>query len=210
MHSGRTSFGLLHVRGKTSGTKLIEPKSGKIIRRPMIKRCVLVIALTIFFWVNRAPAPIVEQEEKPAATATAAAEKSEAPKRKHSTRSISTEQSPSEQTETRTRKSGSAAASIGPARFAGTWTGKINQGMLGHVASSITVDANAASVQLSHNLGGNTRSATINGNSLTWKSGVAGEINWTLIPNSDGQTAQVTMKGMVLNDTTTFRRGQSK
>lgn len=165
-------------------------------------------AALLLISAHRLPAPIVEQEEKPAPTATAAPEKSEAPKRKHSTKSASTEQSPSEQTETRTKKSASAPVSSGPARFAGTWSGKVNQGFLGHVASSITVDANAASVQLSHNLGGNTRPATISGNSLTWKSGVAGEITWTLMPNSDGQTAQVTMKGMVLNDTVTFRRSK--
>ena len=148
---------------------------------------------------HRLPAPIIEQEDKPAP------EKSEAPKRKRATKS--TEDSSSAQTETKV-KTFRASVSQGPARFAGTWSGKIKQGLLGHVASSLTVNANGTSVELSHNLGGNTRPATISGNSLTWKSGVAGEITWTLIPNSDGQTAQITMKGLMLNDATTFRRGQ--
>jgi outer membrane biosynthesis protein TonB len=159
--------------------------------------------ITLVLTAHRLPAPIVE-EEKP--TPAPAPQQSEAPKRKHSARSTTTEQS-SAQTETKT-KAASAPVSRGPARFAGTWTGKVNQGLLGHVATSLTVDANASSVELSRNLGGSTRPATTNGSTLSWKSGVAGEINWTLTPNSDGQTAQVTMKGVMLNETTTFRRGK--
>jgi hypothetical protein len=170
----------------------------------MNTRTVSVLIVVLFFSVHRVPAPIVE-EEKPTPAPSAA--QPEAPKRKRSTKSSSNEESSSNQPETKA-KQGRAPAFQGPARFAGTWTGKVNQGLLGHVASSVTVNADATSVELSHNLGGNTRLAAINGNSLTWKSGVAGEITWTLTPNSDGQTAQITMKGMVLNDTTTFRRGK--
>lgn len=153
-------------------------------------------------WVDRLPAPIVE-EQKPTPTA----EHSEAPKRKRSTKSTTTEKS-SAQTETRTQARPAPAAE-GPARFAGTWNGKVNQGLLGHVPTSVTVDPTATSVELNRNLGGGTRPATINGNTISWHSGVMGEVTWTLTPNSDGQTAQVTMKGMLLNDTTTFRRGQT-
>jgi cytoskeletal protein RodZ len=151
---------------------------------------------------HRLPAPIVEEEKS-----TPAAEQSEAPKRKRSTRSTTTEKS-SAQTETRTQAA-PAPVVQGPARFAGTWNGKINQGLLGHVPTSVTIDSNATSVELNRNLGGGNRAATTNGNSISWHSGVAGEITWTLIPNGDGQTAQVTMKGMLLNDTVTFRRGQT-
>lgn len=164
--------------------------------------CILVTIVSILLWVDRLPAPIVE-EEKP----TPAAEESASPRRKHAARSTSTEQTPSAQTETKS-KPAPAPVSQGPARFAGTWTGKVNQGLLGHAQSSVTIDANAISVELGHNLGGSTRPVTINGNSISWKSGVAGEITWTLTPNNDGQTAQVTMKGLMLNDTTTFRRGR--
>jgi hypothetical protein len=151
---------------------------------------------------QRLPAPIVE-EEKP----TPAAEPSEQPKRKRSTRSTTTEQS-SAQTETRP-KALPAPVAQGSARFAGTWIGKVNQGLLGHVSTTVTVDSNATSVELNRNLGGGNRPVTINGNTILWHSGVAGEVKWTLTPNSDAQTAQVTMKGMLLNDTMTFRRGQS-
>jgi len=168
------------------------------------KTLLLIIFVALFVWIERAPAPIVE-EEKP--TPVPAPQQSEAPKRKHAARSTTGEQSPSAQTEIKS-KPASAPAPQGPARFAGTWTGKVNQGLLGHVQTSLTVNANATAVELSHNLGGATRPVAINGNSITWKSGVAGEITWTLTPNSDGQTAEVTMKGLMLNDKTTFRRGQ--
>ena len=164
--------------------------------------CILVTVVSIFLWVDRLPAPIVE-EEKP----KPAAEQSEALKRKRSKRSTTTGQ-PSAQTETRTQATPAPAAE-GPARFAGTWNGKVNQGLLGHVPTSVTVDPTATSVELNHNLGGGTRPATINGNTISWHSGMMGEVTWTLTPNSDGQTAQVTMKGMLLNDSATFRRGQA-
>ena len=168
----------------------------------MKRRSLLVAAVTIFLSVDRLPAPIVE-EEKP--TPAPIAEQSEAPKRKHSPRSTSSAEESSAEAANKTKP---APASQGPARFAGSWTGKISQGLLGHVPTSVTVNANATSVELNHNLGGGTRPVTINGNIISWKSGVAGEITWTLTPSSDGQTAQVTMKGLLLNDTTTFRRVQ--
>jgi cytoskeletal protein RodZ len=164
--------------------------------------CIIVTVVSILLWVDRLPAPIVE-EEKP----TPAAEKSEQPTRRRSTRSTTTEKS-SAQTETRTQAT-PASVVEGPARFAGTWNGKVNQGLLGHVPTSVTVNATATSVELNRNLGGGTRPATINGNMISWHSGVMGEVTWTLAPNSDGQTAQVTMKGMLLNDSATFRRGQA-
>ena len=164
--------------------------------------CILVTVVSILLWVDRLSAPIVE-EEKP----TSAAAQSEAPKRKRSKRSTTTGQ-PSAQTKTRTQAT-PAPVTEGPARFAGMWNGKVNQGLLGHVPTSVTVDATATSVELNHNLGAGTKPITTNGNTISWRTGVIGEVTWTLIPNSDGQTAQVTMKGMLLNDSATFRRGQA-
>lgn len=146
--------------------------------------CILVTVVSILLWVDRLSAPIVE-EEKP----TSAAAQSEAPKRKHSTRSTTTEKS-STQTETRI-KAAPAPGLQAPARFAGTWSGKVNQGLFGHVQTTVTVDPTATSVELNHNLGGGTRPATTSGNTISWHSGVMGEITWTLTPNSDSQTAQV-------------------
>src|SRR5438270_9861888 len=137
--------------------------------------CILVTGVSILLWVDRLPAPIVE-EEKP----KPAAEQSEAPKRKRSTRSTTTEKSA--QTETRTQATPTQVVE-GPARFAGTWNGRVNQGLLGHVPTSVTVDPTATSVELNRNLGGGNRPATINGNTISWHSGVMGEVTWTLIPN---------------------------
>ena len=163
-------------------------------------RCVLFTAVIILLGLDRLPAPIVE-EEKP----TPAAEQPEAPRRKRSTRSTATEQTSAPAR----AKATPEPASQGPARFAGTWNGKVNQGLLGHVQTSVTVDPTATSVELSHNLGGGTRSLTTSGNTISWKTGVVGEVAWSLTPNSDGQTAEVTMKGLLLNDSATFRRGQA-
>ena len=165
--------------------------------------CTTTIALAFLTAAERLPAPIVEEEK---ATPAPATEQAEAPKKKHSKKSTSTaEQSPSPQSETKKKP---APVMSGPARFAGTWTGKVNQGLLGHVETSFTIDPTGASVELSENLGGGSKKVTTNGNSITWKSGVAGEITWTLTPNSDGQTAQVTMKGLMLKDTMTFHKGR--
>jgi hypothetical protein len=77
------------------------------------------------------------------------------------------------------------------------------------VQTTFTVDSNATSVELSHNLGGGSKPATTSGNTISWRSGVTGEISWTLTPSNDGQTAQVAMKGLMLSDSATFRRGQA-
>jgi len=171
----------------------------------MSRRSILLFTVALLIAAHDLPAPIVE-EEKP----TPAPEQSQAtkPKTKRPTKSaaISEEQTPAK-TEPRA-KPPPQPASLGPARFAGTWTGKINQGVLGHVRTTLTIDSTATSFDLSHNLGGGSKRLTVNGNTASWKSGTVGEIAWTLAPNSDGQTAQVAMKGLLLNDTTTFRRGQ--
>ena len=116
----------------------------------------LLTAALLLITAHRLPAPIVEEEK-----ATPSAEQSEAPKRKHSTK---TTQSSEEQASTREPRAKTAPAPVsqGPARFAGTWSGKVNQGLLGHVPTSVTVDATATSVELNRNLGGGTRPATIN------------------------------------------------
>jgi hypothetical protein len=143
----------------------------------------------------RLPAPIVESEENPPPKPTQSEAPRSAPKhsRKSEVKSSDTESSPNH----------------GPVRFAGSWRGKISQGLLGHTETTFSVSADATSVALSHNFGGGSKPATVSGGTLSWHSGLMGEIAWTLTPNGDGQTARVTMKGLVVNDTTTFRRGSS-
>ncbi len=167
--------------------------------RTVARICLICLLLMT---AHRLPAPIVE-EEKP----TPAPEQSEAPKQKHSAKSKTTLEEEAVVKTERRAKPAPPPAMQGPSRFAGTWKGKINQGVLGHVQTTFVVDPTATSIELSHNLGGGKRPLTANGNTISRKTGVVGEVAWTLSPNSDGQTAQITMKGLLLNDTTTFRRG---
>jgi len=89
----------------------------------------------------------------------------------------------------------------GPARFAGTWTGTINQGVLGTPQVKIVVNTNATLVTHSSNLSGamGTHAATINGDTLKWHTGWGwlNGLTWTLTPNHDGQTAVATSKSLV-------------
>jgi len=169
--------------------------------RTIAKLCLIYCLLLIT--AHHLPAPIVEPEEKP----TPAPQQSKAPKPNHSTKpETALEEQPSAKIEKRAQPAPRPAVQ-GPPRFAGTWTGKINQGVLGHVKTSLTIDTNATSIQLSRNLGGSSKPLTVSGSTASWKSGAMGEIAWTLTPSSDGQTAQVTMKGLMLTDSATFRRG---
>ncbi|MEY2481242.1 MAG: Gram-negative bacterial TonB protein C-terminal [Verrucomicrobiota bacterium] len=168
----------------------------------MIRRAILLSFVALLLTTFRLPAPIVEEEK-----ATPAPQEEQAkPKIKHA-KKVKSEEPEAAKTATKVPEPAKPEPITGPARFAGAWTGKISQGLLGHVASTVTVDATASSVELSHNLGGGSRRAALAGDTLTWHSGMVGEISWTLTPNSDGQTAQVTMKGLFAHDTQTFRRG---
>jgi len=143
------------------------------------------------------PAPIIEQP-------TPAPAQSEAPKQKRSKKSTPAQQSPSAQVET---KSKSTPVAQGPLRFAGTWTGTINQGVAGDITVSLSINANATSVQETSRLGTFAHPATIGGNLMTWKSGWLSEINWTFAPNNNGKTAAVTSKSPFgVNGSATFRR----
>ena len=166
----------------------------------------LVVTLSILVAAaHRLPAPISEIQENVTPAPSVAPEQTSKPKKSRAKAAAAESES--------TIKSKSRAATpappalLGPAKFAGAWSGKISQGLLGHNVSTLTIASDATSVELSHNLGGGTSRATINGGTISWNSGVVGEIKWTLAPNSDGQTAKVTMKGLLVNDTQTFRRG---
>jgi hypothetical protein len=130
--------------------------------------CFLLVTLSILIPAQRVPAPIVEPEEKP----TPAAEESEAPKRKHSTKSKTTS-SDAEQPKAQSSPSSAPGRSLpsGPAKFAGTWSGRINQGILGDIQITLVVNANATSVTDSSKYGGATHAATLNGNTLEWHAG---------------------------------------
>jgi hypothetical protein len=153
---------------------------------------------------HRLPAPIVETEEKP----TPAPDQSEAPKPKEkhsrakSTSSSNEASAKAEPHAARTRE--------GPARFAGTWAGRINQGILGNVEFTLVVNDAANSVRESANGLHFTHPAILNGNTLSWQSGLLNEVAWTLTPSSDGRTALATShSGLGVNGSATFRRVQN-
>ena len=152
--------------------------------------CLFVSLLTL----QESPAPIVE-EEKPTPAPSAA--QSEAPKRKHSSKSKAVSEEPSSaKIETRARPT-AAPTLQGPARFAGTWTGKINSGVVGNIQIKLVTSADARSVTDSSNYGGTTYATRLKGNTLDWHAGWLKEITWTLTPNPDGQTAAVTSKSVL-------------
>ena len=170
----------------------------KLVSRICLICCLLVAT------AHRLPAPIVETEENP----TPAPEQSEAPKpkEKHSqAKSTTPSNEPSTKPEpraTRTRE--------GPARFAGTWIGRINQGIFGNVEFTLVVNDAANAVRETSNGLHFTHPAILNGNTLSWQAGILNEIAWTLTPNSDGRTALATShSGLGVNGAATFRRVQN-
>lgn len=165
-------------------------------------RLLLSIAFLIFIAPLHLPAPIVEEEK-----ATPAPEEQAKPQTKHSKKTKSEDSESAKSHVTKPPEPPKPPPPTGSARFAGPWTGKFTSGPLGRLPSTLTVDATASSVELSQNLGGGSRRATAAGDTLTWHAGILGEVAWTLTLNSDGQTAQVTMKGLFGHNSQVFRRG---
>src|SRR5438874_13057901 len=127
----------------------------------LVSRICLICCL-LSATAHRLPAPIVETEEKP----TPAPEQSEAPqpKEKHS-RAKSTTSSNEPLTKPEPRP---ARTREGPARFAGTWTGRINQGILGNVEFTLVVNDAANAVRVSCNGVHFTHPVILYVNTLTW------------------------------------------
>ena len=163
-----------------------------------MKRRAIVLVLSILFaTTHRVPAPIQEIPESPTPVAKERAKPKETQSKSRSVESETT------------NKSSSPVIPLaqGPARFAGTWTGTINQGVLGDVAVSLTINSTGTSVQETSRVGTFNHPTTIGGNTMTWKSGWLSEIQWTLSPNNDGKTAAVTSKSAFgVNGSATFRR----
>jgi hypothetical protein len=154
-----------------------------------------LIALLLFISAHRLPAPIIEAPENP----TPAPEQASKLKWKRSAR-------PKSRTTGSDNASAQAPASLGPGRFAGNWFGTISLGMWGDVKGPLVINANGSSVKMT----AGERPATVNGDKITWKSGLFNEITWTLTPQKDGTTALVTAKsGLGVNGTATFSRTQS-
>lgn len=157
------------------------------------RRVSIIAVLVMFITVDRSPAPIVETPDNP----TPAPEQASKPKWK-----------PRAKTKTYggDKEFTKAPTAPGPGRFAGNWFGTISQGIWGDVKVPLVINANGSSVKMA----AGERPATVNGDTITWKSGLFNEITWTLTPQKDGTTALVTSKsGLGVNGTATFSRTQS-
>lgn len=165
----------------------------------------LIIAL-LLVTAHRLPAPI---QESPESATPARAEQAKPKKAQSKSKAVESE------VRSKFAQKPSAPKLQGPARFAGTWTGTINQGMLGTPQVKIVVNSNATLVTHSSNLSGETgtHAATINGDTLKWHTGWgwANGLTWTLTPNGDGQTAVTTSKSLVAaHGPATFSRTQTR
>jgi TonB family protein len=161
-----------------------------------MRRSRLIPFLVLFLWLSasRSPAPIVETPDQPPATTDQSA------KQKVRRRSTTTQSAPSQ-----TKKTTTTPVLQGPARFAGSWTGQIKQGLMGRVTATFTVSADATSVQASQNMGGGSHTATMNGDTLSWSTGTLGATA-NLTPSADSLSAQLTLKGLLGSTTATLRR----
>jgi hypothetical protein len=150
----------------------------------------LILLLSIFVIAQRSPAPIVEPEEKP----TPAPEHSEAPKpkTKRPSKSVATSEEEAPAKAEVRAKPAPPLAPKGPARFAGTWIGKVNFGVTrrwGILEYTLVFNSAGTSVlEKTATFGSHSYSVVRNGDSAQW--GTPGQ-NWKLTPNSDGRTALV-------------------
>jgi hypothetical protein len=154
---------------------------------------IVLVAILLELSAHRLPAPIIEAPENP----TPAPEQASKPKWKPRAKA---------KTSGGDKESTKAPIAPGPGRFAGNWFGTISQGIWGDVKVPLVINANGSSVKMT----AGERPATVNGDTITWKSGLFNEITWTLTPQKDGTTALVTSKsGLGVNGTATFSRTQS-
>ena len=169
------------------------------VRITMKRRFVLfVFLLSILMIAQRSPAPIVEPAENPT---PAPEERTTKSKSKRKSVETSEASKPAEATKPREQ-------SKPRERFAGTWTGKINQRIVGDVVFTLTFTAGGSQVTEHSSFGTYTHPATSNGQTAKWKSGLVNECSWTFTPNSDGNRARVTAKSdLEVNGDSTFQRG---
>lgn len=160
-----------------------------------LPRLIIVTLFIVFLSTDRSPAPIVETPDNPPPPPAPA--QTSKPKWKQPAR---TKTSGSDNQSTK------AAALTGPARFAGNWSGIINQGISGTIRVAFAIGADGTSVRM----GPTNHPATVSGNTITWRSGWLNEVAWTLTP-AGGSTAAVTAQsGFGVNGNATFVRAQQQ
>jgi hypothetical protein len=158
----------------------------------------LALIAAMLITSHRAPAPIVEQPENPTPPPEQETSKPAAkPRHKAAEEPEENKSAPKSREPAKPRE-----------RFGGTWTGKINQGIVGDVVFTLTFASGGSQVTEHTSFGTYSHPVTSNGQSATWKTGLLGEIDWTFTPNSDGNTAHVTAKSALgVNGDATFHRG---
>src|SRR5205814_1440937 len=123
----------------------------------------------------RSPAPIQEISETPTPTSTPTPAPTPIPQ---------SQPSPSPN---------NAPGRADAARFAGTWTGMIKIGNQGDFDVTLVVDSAAASVtQQTNRSPQHVHPTTISGRTLLWRGGDLNNVEWTLTPKPNGQTALAT------------------
>ena len=164
---------------------------------------ICLIWSVMFVTAHRLPAPIVEEEKStpPAAVEEQTAKRSSKANRRST--EAPEESKPAEATKPK-------EPSKPRERFAGTWTGRINQGVVGDVVFTLTFTAGGSQVTEHSSFGTYTHPAISNGQTTAWTTGLLNDITWTFTPNAAGSTAQVTAKSSLplgANGSSIFHRG---
>jgi hypothetical protein len=95
---------------------------------------------------------------------------------------------------------------IGAARFAGTWIGRITADKAGDVDVTLVISADGTSVAQNSTAGIWNRPLTYNGKVLSWQTGPTNKVAWTLMPNPDERSAQVTRIWSGIESRAIFKR----
>ena len=148
----------------------------------------LTVAL-LLATAHRLPAPIQEVPENP----TPASEQSAKPKPKRTIKPKVTNESSESSTKRQTPSpTPQSKAATQRKLFDGTWRGIIPIGLQGNVELTIQISGDGKVLTTNPHFGDWRRTLipTCDGHTMTWKTTAIQ--NWTLTPNSDGQTAVVT------------------
>ena len=156
----------------------------------------VIIAAALCLLAERSPAPIVETPANP--TPAPAPQQTSAPKEKRFYKSKS-------QTTTTNKEPRQPSVTSGPARFSGSWSGIIQQGMSGTPPVSFFIHAEGTSVRMKEG----EHPAVVNGNTITWKNGWFNEISWTLTPQTSNSAVVTSNSAFGVNGTATFTKTMS-
>jgi hypothetical protein len=170
----------------------------------MNKTALLVVFGLAFVWVNRLPAPIVEEPQKPTPTA----EQSETPKPK-AKQSRSSDKNFKSTNKSQAQVSDARKTQAEKNPFQGRWGGTVDLGIYGNVVFTLTVDSTSTTVnEASSKFGSRSCAAQSDGKTLSWKSGPWFQAGMrTLTPNADGKTAIVTCSnGLIMKTTSVFNK----